>query len=451
MKKIFNENSYQRFHFIGIGGISMSALAKYLVAKGKQVSGSDRQKSFLTSELKSLGVKVYYKHKAENINDAQVVIYSSAIDENNKEYAMAKEKGLDIFSRSEVLGGIVKNYDKCIAVSGSHGKTTTTCMIAEILERASLNPTVMIGGESLCFGNFKNGGSQFAVVEACEYKRNFLNILPFLSVVLNIDDDHLDTYGSIENEIEAFSKFIENSLSIINKDDKNASSIKNEGVIYYSAKQKASVRAKYVKFNGKGYSFTLYLYGVRVGRINLEISGKHNLYNALASIAVCVQLGVSFNDIKFGLENYHGVKRRNEFIGRRGKTEIYSDYAHHPTEIKAITEGYDKKTLVVFQPHTYSRTKFLMNDFVKNLSSIENLVIYKTYSAREKKDEKGSAFTLYNRLKEIRKTETIYSSDYSSLIRYLNGKIKKFNKVVFLGAGDIYEIAKKFANSQKTS
>ncbi len=446
MEKIINLDLYQRIHLIGVGGISMSAIAKYLVLNGKTVSGSDRTQSETLLELKKLGVKVFDKHGAKNVVGADAVIYTSAVDQNNPELKKAKDLGIEIFTRSQVLGYILSRYSQSVAVSGSHGKTTTTCMISEILLDAGYNPTVFAGGESVRFGNFRYSCSDYAVVEACEYKKNFLELKPFISVVLNIDDDHLDTYGSVENEIKTFSKFCENSLCVINKDDKNANSIKRNDAIYYSTCQNASVRAKYIKANGNGYSFSVYVYGVRAGRINLKVKGKYNLYNALASICVCVQLGVPFKYIKSGLENYAGVKRRNEYVGKICQTPVYSDYAHHPSEINATLEDIASDDLVVFQPHTYSRTRLLMNDFVRTLSGLKNLIIYKTYPAREKKDEIGSAYTLYKNLRKASDNVVLYSDDEKSLCRYLRAKSTKFRKIIFVGAGDIYEIAKKIVN-----
>ncbi|MCQ2387685.1 MAG: UDP-N-acetylmuramate--L-alanine ligase [Clostridia bacterium] len=450
MTKNFNLDFYSKIHFIGIGGISMSSLAKYCVLLGKCVSGSDKSKSDLTAQLKKAGVYITYRHLKRNIDGKDLVVYTSAISENNVELKRAKELGLPIIKRSELLNEIVKRHLVSIAVSGSHGKTTTTAMISKIFIKADKNPTVFLGGKVSEYGNFRKGGKDVVILEACEYKKNFFDLSPFMSVILNIDNDHLDSFNGIEDEIASFNAFAKNSISVINADDKNCFEVFNSKTVTFGVKNKATYFVKRVNFNGNGYSFTVYKYGKRVIRINLKISGKHNIYNALSAFAVADLFKIEPKIIKKALEEFDGVERRNELIGRIKNKDLIADYAHHPTEIEALLSTYKEKglkSLVVFQPHTYSRTKFLMKDFVRVLSKADGLIIYKTYPAREKYMEEGSAEKLYFELRE----------SYKGFIEYENGEklnekvlsvIEGFDNVLFVGAGDIYDKAREIVKEK---
>ncbi len=442
VKNIFIQN-FSKIHFIGIGGVSMSALAKYCLAGKIAVSGSDKRFSEEILLLKSLGAEVYVTHQNALPDGVEAVVYTSAIEKDNPELLCAKEKQIPIFKRSEFLGNIVKGFNISLAVCGCHGKTTTTAMLAEVLISAGYNPTVFLGGDGKCFGNFNNGSDDLVVLEACEYEKNFLDIKSSYSIVTNIDNDHLDTYKDVGEEIDCVNQFIHNSIALVNADDKNSKLLYCPTLITYGIKESASYLAKNVKeVNGK-IAFTVYAYGIRLGRIKISTRGIHNVYNALSVVALSNEINLPFYKIKKGLENFHGVKRRDEFIGKYKGVSCFADYAHHPSEINALILAQESidNTLFVFQPHTYSRTKYLMEDFKKILSPIKNLIIYKTFPAREKYDKEGDGKTLYNNLKTVN-----VGVRYASCEKSLKREIKAFtniDKIYFVGAGDLYEVTRK--------
>lgn len=434
----------QRIYFIGIGGISMSGLAKYCILHDYEVYGSDKVKTDITVKLKNLGAKITYGDELEDVKKSDLVVYTSAIDKSSKQLTYAINNK-PLYKRSEFLGEIVKEFKNSIAVSGSHGKTTVSAMITEILVNSKLSPTAFIGGEGK-FGNFLSGGKEYAVVEACEFKKNFLDIKPKYSVITNIDNDHLDSFNGIGEEIDTFTEFSKNTISFINVDDENARKVNTTASISFGIENKAMYMAKDLKEKDGVSSFTVSKYKEVLGRINLKIKGKYNVYNALASIAVCDELKVPFRTIKGTLNNFNNVKRRNEFLGYYNGNKCYGDYAHHPTEIKSLIEGYKKDCTVVFQPHTYSRTKYLFSDFTEVLKNVKRLLIYKTYPAREKFDEDGDAKKLYEELKRTRKN--VYYADSESTLKNQLDLIKEKNPLIFVGAGDIYDIAKRILKNQ---
>lgn len=438
-----------RIHFIGIGGISMSALAKFCLAEGIKVSGSDKKNSEIISELICLGAKIYLKHSAKNVCGASAVVYTSALKSDNPEIIRAKKLRIPILSRAEFLGEIIKNYKCSIGIAGSHGKTTTTAMLTEILVLAGLDPTAFIGGEHHDFGNFRKGKEQFAVLEACEYKKNFLLLKPTIPVVLNIDDDHMDCYQSSADMDNAFSEFLKGNISVVNADDDRAIKLADMLSVTYGINSSAVYTAKRIIKTDVGYSFTAYKCFRKLGRINLKVPGKHNVYNALASIAVADIIGVDFHNIKTALDTFLGVKRRNENIGNILDKNAVCDYAHHPSEIKAFLNSIDlSNSIIVFQPHTFSRTAKLMEDFLRELLIPSPTIIYKTYPAREKYNKKGCYKTLYKKLKGARKSEVYCASNVIALLRIIK-KLKSYSNVYFIGAGDIYEIAKNIASKNK--
>lgn len=440
--KILN---YKNYYFSGIGGVSMSALAKYLIRIGKRVYGSDISSSEFTDELEFLGVKIDFTQKGKFLTEDCVFVYSSAISSDNVEMLRAKDLNIPIVKRSELLGEICSQFPISIAVSGSHGKTTTTAMIAQILISGKYLPTVFLGGNSLEYGNLFLGDNNIVLTEACEYKKNFLNIKPKISTVLNIDNDHLDSYLDLDEEVRVFEKFTKGSIAVINADDVKANGIFTTSKVSFGINNQANYTARRIFEKENGISFSVYQASILMGRINLKIKGKHNVYNALCAIAVCSILKVPFKVMKKGLETFVGVKRRNELILRKDGLDVYADYAHHPSEIDALLETYKKerdKTLFVFQPHTYSRTEILMNDFISVLSKCQNLIIYKTYPAREKYSYKGSAMKLYCNLSSCGVKNLKFIEEQEKLKKEIINSSKKYKIIIFIGAGDIYEIAK---------
>lgn len=443
MDKFLSLNKKLKFHFTGIGGVSMSALAEHLHFCGHLISGSDIKDSDAINRLKNLGIGVHLKHSSAIVKGADYLVYTSAIDEFNPEIKYAKRKKIPLIKRSELLGEIISNYKRSVAVSGSHGKTTTTAMLAETFISAGVNPTVFLGGESKSFSSYRQGGDDLVIAEACEYKQNFLDIKPNVAVVLNVDKDHTDCYKDEKEIVNAFREFTKNSILVINADDKHFDELFNSTTVTFGIENKANFTAKNIKYNKSGYSFTLCAYDRPVGRINLKTIGRHNVYNALATFAVAEIFNVPFVYVKKALESFSGVKRRSEFLGVFNDKTVYADYAHHPNEIKATISAFNdsgKDFAVVFQPHTYSRTKSLLSEFTSSLKD-ENVIIYKTFPAREKFDACGSERALYDNIYKFNpKAEIAINED--ELIEKLYKLNKDIKRLIFLGAGDIYDIAK---------
>ncbi len=423
----------------------MSALAEYLLSKGKSVSGSDRTENEQTDRLKKLGSKIFAGHYSKNVNGSQAVVYTSAINDDNPELKFAKKHGIPLIKRSELLSEALNEYKTSICVAGSHGKTTCTAMLSRVLKDLELSPTAFIGGEDVVLGNFHKGDGDFVVCEACEYKRNFLNLQSKIKIALNIDNDHLDSFGSMENAVKDFRAFVKNSVAFVNADDENCKSLAGVKTYTFGIEGIADYTAKRIKKKRYGIRFAVYKNDKKLGGIKLFLFGKHNVYNALAVVGVCDYLGLDFKSVSKSIESFRSVKRRSEYLGKFGKTAVYADYAHHPKEIEAVLTafGVNGKDAVIFQPHTYSRTKILINDFVRSLKNIKNLAIYKTFSAREKDDYSGSESKLC--LELSKKSDYVPAlclneKELFAFIKTLKGK----KRVFVLGAGDIYYSVKNF-------
>lgn len=439
---IFSVN--KRIHFIGIGGISMSGIAKFFLANGYTVSGSERESSAVTTKLKNLGAKIYIGHKKENVVGADVVVYTSAISDENPEIKEAIKRKIKILKRSEVLGAILKRYNKSVGIAGCHGKTTATAMLTHILSDSDINAAAFIGGDDLTFGNYKSG-KDICVAEACEYKKNFLDLNPTISVILNVDCDHMESYGSFENLLSAFKQFSQSEYSVINADDENCVKIIGDETLTFGIKNSADYTAENVTEGENGYSFTAFKRGKKLGDVTLSVKGYHNVYNALAAIACADILGVKFDTEN--LRKFKGVARRQEFLGKVKGVKVFADYAHHPTEITETLKAFNvsDSDLVVFQPHTYSRTRLLAEEFVAALKTVKNLLIYKTFPAREKFNIDGDAFTLYKMIKGVN-CGVKFAADYKDLSKKVNlysAKKEKSRRIIVLGAGDVYYDAKK--------
>ena len=436
----------RRIHIIGIGGISLSAIAKLLL-KENYISGSDLVKSDLTTELESLGIKVFYDHKFENVNGVDLVVMSAAISEDNPEVQEAKKRKIPILTRAEVLGKISKKYKNVITVSGSHGKTTTTGMIAECFLRANKNPTIHIGGKLKSIdGNLKVSGSEYFITEACEYVDSFLHFSPNSTVALNIEPDHMDYFKNFNNLKKSFEKYLKNTkklgFNIINADDKTLLNInhKKRCITYGIENFNADVQAKNLRRNKFSmYSFDIVVFNKKVERIKLNVPGKHEIYNALACVCVCMQYKIGIQDIKFALENYSGIKRRFENMGSINGAKVIHDYAHHPTEIKAVMDcvRHGKgRVIVIFQPHTYSRTKELWNEFVDVLSIADIIFVYEIYPARESQIEGITSQNLSTAICKIGGCSIAFDN-YQKMYETLKAKVNHDDVVLILGAGDI--------------
>ncbi len=420
----------------------MSALAKFLSVCGYEVSGSDAVRGEETESLAFYGVRVYIgvDQERKELCNADAVVYTDAIAFEHEELQKAKELSKRIYARAELLSMICEEFSHVIAVAGSHGKTTCTSMCAHIMKYASAPFTAHIGGEDVDFGNFSTTGAEYFLTEACEYKKNLLKIRSDVGVLLNIDRDHMECYEDFDDLKNCFRAYCEQAkVAFVCADDENCLELgdfSNFGI----RNPLADYRATELRSSGEKYSFTVEEYGKAICRVRLNAIGRCNVYNALAAFAAARSFGFDEKEIAKGLETFTAVKRRFEKIGSYHGASFICDYAHHPKEILSTVvtaEGICRGNLyVVFQPHTYSRTKLLMREFVDALRSIKNLMIYKSYPAREKYDEEGSAETLSRAVQSC-----LYSENVYVLKTWLKTTVKEGDTVLFLGAGDIYYVA----------
>jgi len=383
-------------HFIGIGGAGMSGIAKVLLDLGYKISGSDLNVTETTKRLGKNGATVFTGHKASNVQKGiDVVVVSSAIPEDNDEVKKAQEFNIPVIQRAEMLAKLMENQ-KAICVAGAHGKTTTTSMIALVLEKNNLDPTVVVGGElNDIGGNAKLGRGEYLVAEADESDGSFLKLLPWATVVTNIEDDHLDHYGTLENIVEAFRQFINlgspQGFSILCIDNTFVKKLADQipgKLITYGIQENAQYTAKDIVYEGLLTKAKIYFNDNLLGTLELNVPGKHNISNALAAISIGHQLGIDFQDIKEALKGFKGVQRRFQLIGKVNNVQVVDDYAHHPTEIKATLEAarnsHSGRLIAVFQPHSYTRTKFLAKEFAASFKAADKVILAEIYSAGEK-------------------------------------------------------------------
>lgn len=439
----------KRIHFIGIGGVSMSALAIMAQAKGAIVSGSDLCQSDVVHKLRERGICVYGKHASANVQGADIVVYTSAIDEHNVELVFALENNILVLKRAEFLGELAKSYKQVVAVAGCHGKTTVTAMVSQILIDAGLNPTVHLGGQFLYIGgNVRLGSNEILLTEACEFKNNFFYLKPTISVVLNVQPDHLDFFKNFKNVKLAFKKFLSNTdkfgFAIVNADDPAIFCPKRVRKISFSQNNVGCINAVNLKLHDDGtYSFDCLFDGSIRESIRLCVVGEHNVYNAMASIMVGLCLGVPFSSIAKSLSNFKGVDRRFQLVGKIKGANIIIDYAHHPTEIEAgiiSAKVFTKnKVVAIFQPHTYSRTQAFMKEFVESLSGADKVAFYKIFPAREAPIEGIDHFALASLAQENGKS-AVALSNYAELKKYIYDNAENGNTILLLGAGDFVSI-----------
>lgn len=429
----------EKLYFIGIGGVSMSSLAKYLSTCGYAVFGSDARKGEETDGLAFYGVKTFIGVDGERkeLVEADAVVYTDAIPLDHAELKKARELDKKILSRGELLKLVCDSFPHVISVAGSHGKTTCTSICAHILKSTGVPFTAHIGGEDSLFGNFHCTGREYFVTEACEYKRNLLKIRAETAILLNIDRDHMECYESEADLIDCFSRYAHGAkTAFVCADDPNCRTL-GDFPSFGIENPLADYRATELRASGERYSFTLEEYGKALCRVRLNAIGKCNVYNALAAFAAMRSLGFNEQEIRCGVETFRAVKRRFERLGAYHGASFICDYAHHPREIAstiATAQGVCKGRLfVIFQPHTYSRTKLLMREFVNVLRDVENLMIYKTYSAREKYDGEGSGEALSEAIGGC-----LYSENVYVLKTWLKKTLKEGDVALFLGAGDIY-------------
>ncbi len=452
---IFKEK--QHIYFIGIGGISMSGLAEILADRGCQVSGTDIKESPVTKHLQSLGITVNFGHAAENItDDLDYVIYTAAIHPGNPELEAAKAKNIPLMDRAHLLGHIMREYGNSVAVAGTHGKTTTTSMVSEILLAAETDPTITVGGILPTIGsNLKIGHSPYFVAEACEYFDSFLQFEPLVGVILNVESDHLDYFKTLENIRRSFHAFAqrvpENGLLVINQDIENVEELTenlNCTAETFGLNDSADWQARNIIHEADGKNtFDVYYKGDFFGNIHLNVPGDHNIANALASIASAHFLGISHEDCRKGLLHFTGTERRFQRKGEKNGVTVIDDYAHHPTEIKAALAAAKKvqhnTTWCVFQPHTYSRTKFLFDEFGEAFSDADEIIIADIYAARETDDGTISAAMLAERVAKAGKSAR-YVGDFEAIRKYLEEHCKDGDLLMTVGAGDVFKIGEAF-------
>ena len=447
-------NTPANLHFTGIGGISMSALAEIMISRGFTVTGSDSHESKITDHLESLGAKIFYNQVAGNISsDIDVLIYTAAIKQDNPELVKAKELGIPLLTRAEFLGQIMLNYPMAIGVSGTHGKTTTTSMLSQIMLEGNTDPTILVGGiMPAIHGNTRVGHSDKLITEACEYTNSFLSFKPNMAIILNVAADHLDFFKDLDDIRHSFRKFAElvpdDGFLVINSDIDNleyfTDGLKCKVITIGSDPSKSDYSATNIEFDqfAKG-SYDLVVNGEKSFHVALNVTGEHNIYNSLAAIAAAHAMGISDENIKAGLTQYGGTDRRFQYKGKVGDVTIIDDYAHHPDEITATIKTAKhyphKKMWVVFQPHTYSRTKSLLPEFGKALKEADAVVLADIYAAREKDTLGVSSLDVK---KEIEKygTEVHYYPSFSEIENFLLESCSPGDLLITMGAGDVVKI-----------
>lgn len=453
-------NNYKNIHLIGIGGISMSAIARLLDSEGLNISGSDTGENKEIIKLKSLGIKIYDKHSEDNVKGKDLVIYSRAIKDDNPEIIKAKELKIKLLDRSKALGIIMNKYKNSIAISGSHGKTTTTSIISLLLIDLGLDPTIMVGGSlKEIEGNLHIGSKDYFITEACEYYESFLNFNFNIGIILNIDLDHLDYFKSLDEIKKSFLEFAnktpKDGILIACGDDENFLGIKkdiNRKVFTYGIDRENDLIAHNIEYDFMGRaSFNISYNNKLLGRLNLKIPGKYNVYNVLAAISLGLNVYDDFDKIKSSIEKYNGIDRRFQFIGNFNNMSIIDDYGHHPNEIKATLDAAKNikhnKIWTIFQPHTYTRTLSLFDEFAKSFINSDNIIITDIYAAREKDTGVTSSKALLEKIKKsslykpLKDKHILYLKTFEEIVEYIKMNGEENDIVITMGAGDINKVA----------
>ncbi len=452
-------------HMIGIGGISMSGIAEMLLGFGYKVSGSDTKDSELTDRLKRNGAEIFVGQSAANIKDPDAVCYTAAISDDNPELLAARRLSVPVVERAEMLGALLDLYKYPIAVAGTHGKTTTSSMLSLVLLEAGKDPTVLIGGELRQIGgNYRIGSSEYLPFEACEYVESFLHFNPYVSIVTNIEEDHLDYFKDLNHIITSFTKFTrltdDNGCNIVCIDENTTQNIvqnvKKPLVTYGIKNPNADYTAQNISYRSGAYpSFDILGRGKKLCHVDLNVVGEHNICNAVGVAAACDFLRIEAKYIKKGLEEFTGTHRRFEKLGKAScGSDVIDDYAHHPTEIRATLRaaqkmGY-KNIWVVFQPHTYTRTAAFLDEFASALGEADKVMIADIYPAREKYDGTVHSCDLARKIKGA-----IYMNDLGAIGRYLSENAEAEDLIITMGAGNIcdlgYALTEKDRENRKTA
>ena len=454
MPNIDNIKKYKNIHMIGIGGVSMSGIAAILKNWGFMVTGSDSSDSENVKSLLQKGFKVTIGHNLEDVANADIIVYSAAVKQDDPEMLEAKKQNIPTIERADFLGELTRCYKDTICISGTHGKTTTTSMVSLCFLEALKNPSIQVGAYlKQIDGNYLVGNSEHFIIEACEYVESFLKFSPKAEIILNIDNDHLDYFKTFENIKNAFIKYVkllpDDGILILNADDSNCLSLANytnvTPITYGIENKTADFYAENITFDKDGFaSFDVYQKEEFFTTIKLSVPGTHNILNALSCIALCTKYGIEKNAIQSALLKFTGAHRRFEFKGKiANKASVYDDYGHHPTEILATAKSLSHKkyhdSWVVFQPHTYSRTKNLLKDFANSLLNFDHVIVLDIYAAREKNTYNITSKDLVNQLISIGK-EAKYIPDFKECVSYIKNNVQENDIVMTLGAGTVTDI-----------
>ena len=452
----------KHIHFVGIGGIGMSGIAELLLNLGFDISGSDISNNENVERLKKLGVMIFHGHNPENIKGCNVLVYSSAVSLDNSEIIRAKQMGLPVIKRAEMLGELINLKETSIAISGTHGKTTTSSMIGSMLTYAGKEPTLVVGGlvQNLN-SNSKLGEGQIIVVEADEFDRSFLSLKPTIAIVNNIELEHTDCYKDLNDLENSFLQFCQSvpfyGSVLLNIDSFSIKNILHKierPVTTYGMSRDAAFRAKELEFKENKSTYSLFRAEENLGKIHLNVPGEHNIMNSLGAVALGFELGLSFNSIKNGLLDYKGVRRRFDIKGSHNDVMVVDDYAHHPTEvfttIEAAKKGWNRKLIVVFQPHLYTRTKEFYKEFAKSLEKADFIIITSIYPSREKPIPGITSKLISNNIDKTKKDVLFNVNEVDQAITILNEIAKPGSMILTLGAGDIWRFSNRYLNIMKT-
>ncbi len=444
-------------HLVGIGGVSMSSLAEVLKGMGILVTGSDMNENPNVASLEANGFTVHIGHRAENIaDDVEFVVRTAAAHDDNPEIVAARARGIPVFERTQAWGAISKDYQNALCISGTHGKTTTTSMCTHINMAADRDPTVMIGGTlPLLHSGHRVGRGNTIIMEACEYYNSFLSFHPTIAVILNIEADHLDFFKDLDDIKRSFRAFAERTAEdgtvIVNLDDANtmdAVAGLDRHIMTFGLSPKADVYAKNISYLGENSHFDIYYHGRKYTDVTLHVPGEHNIKNALAATAASICLGIRPNAVKYGLAGFNGAGRRFEFKGKFNGADVYDDYAHHPGELRALLDMVEtlnyKRTVVVFQPHTYSRTAALFDDFVAQLRRPDVVLLAEIFAAREKNTIGISSSQLAEQVPGAN-----FYPGFEELENALRSLAQPGDIILTVGAGDVYRIGEKLVAEAK--
>jgi UDP-N-acetylmuramate--alanine ligase len=447
----------QRIHFIGIGGSGMSGIAEVLINQDYEVSGSDQSKSSVTDHLESLGAEIHFHHKPENIDNKHVVVVSSAIRDDNPEVTAAREQMIPVIRRAEMLAELMR-MKHGIAIAGTHGKTTTTSLVATVLAGGNLDPTVIVGGKLKNMGGHaKLGQSKFLVAEADESDGSFLKLSPTIAVVTTLDEEHMDYYHTMQNMKSAFLEFLNSvpfyGTAILCMDDPNLQSLLpkiEKRTITYGLKTQADYTAREISVSELQTHFTVFHQGNKLGRISSESLGNHNVCNTLAAVAVGMELNMDFPAVADALKNFTGVQRRFEILHQSDSLTIVDDYGHHPAEIQATLETVktvwpNRRLVVIFQPHRFTRTQHLLESFYSSFNDADQLALLDIYAAGEKPIEGINSKKIAQGVREFGHKHVDHIENIDSVIPHLKNSLQPGDVVLTLGAGNIGELAHKLA------